>query len=98
MGSALTYAWDFGDGATATGATASHPYASADTYTVKLTVTDDKGATNSTTQQVTVTAPPANQPPVAAFTHTESNLTTSVNGSTSSDPDRDGRVVRVGLR
>ena len=31
---ALTYAWDFGDGATGTGVTASHTYASAGTYTV----------------------------------------------------------------
>jgi PKD repeat protein len=85
-GTIASYAWDFGDGATATGVTATHPYATAGTYTVKLTVTDNKGATNSTSQQVTVTAP-VNQPPVAAFTYTPTNLSVAVDGSTSHDPD-----------
>jgi PKD repeat protein len=42
-----SYAWDFGDGATATGVTASHTYASAGTQTVGLTVTDGAGATGT---------------------------------------------------
>ncbi|WP_432986490.1 PQQ-dependent sugar dehydrogenase [Dactylosporangium sp. CA-233914] len=59
----LTYAWDFtNDGTTdATGATASYTYATAGTYTAKLTVTDTAGATNSKT--VTITA--GNEAPTA---------------------------------
>ena len=53
-----SYAWDFGDGSTASGATASHTYAAGGTFTVTLQVTDDKGAKSSATKQVTVTAPP----------------------------------------
>lgn len=53
-GSIAAYAWDFGDGATATGASAPHTYAAAGTYTVALTVTDNRGATASTSQEVTV--------------------------------------------
>lgn len=51
------HAWQFGDGGTASGPTATHTYAAAGTYTITLTVTDDDGATASTTSTVTVTAP-----------------------------------------
>jgi len=39
-GDPLTYAWDFGDGNTGTGATPSHTYAEAEIYDVCLTVND----------------------------------------------------------
>lgn len=39
-GDSLTYAWDFGDGATGTGPTPQHGYAAAGTYPVTLTVSD----------------------------------------------------------
>ena len=56
-----TYAWEFGDGDTDTGATPpAHTYDAAGTYGVKLTVTDKSGASTSLTRNVTVTAlPPA---------------------------------------
>ncbi|WP_116051107.1 PKD domain-containing protein [Amycolatopsis palatopharyngis] len=46
------YAWDFGDGATASGVTTTHTYTSAGTFTATLTVTDDAGQTGSATRQL----------------------------------------------
>jgi PKD repeat protein len=65
----LSTAWQFGDGGTAEGADATHTYASAGTYNVTLTVTDDQGLTGTVTQALTVTAPSAQ------------NCTTSTNQS-----------------
>ncbi len=56
-GTIASYAWTFGDTNTGTGVTTSHTYASAGTYTVQLTVTDNGGATNYIDHQVTVTSP-----------------------------------------
>ena len=53
------YAWDFGDGGTASGVTPSHMFASAGTFSVGLTVTDTIGQTATLAKSVTVTAPAA---------------------------------------
>lgn len=43
-GSIVSYNWDFGDGTTATGATASHTFTQPAEYTVSLTVVDNSSA------------------------------------------------------
>src|SRR6202007_654485 len=55
-GSVASWSWTFGDGATSTSQNPSHSYAAGATYSVKLTVTDDRGATNSVPKSVTVAA------------------------------------------
>ena len=49
------YAWEFGDGATATSATAEHVFTGPGDYTVTLTVTDNEGGTGAVEKTVTVT-------------------------------------------
>jgi PKD repeat protein len=53
-GSITAYAWDFGDRTTGSGATVAHTYSVAGTYAVTLTVTDNLGATGSTSKSVSV--------------------------------------------
>ncbi|MFB6178746.1 MAG: PKD domain-containing protein [Halorientalis sp.] len=87
-GSISTYQWDFGDNATATGATPTHAYGSSGNYTVALTVTDDKGATATDTLEVTVGS---NAAPTASASSNRTTVVTNqaigFDGTGSSDSD-----------
>ena len=50
----VTYSWDFGDGATATGRTVTHAFNGPGNYFVRLTITDSLGRTAPTTRTVPV--------------------------------------------
>lgn len=56
-GSIASRSWNFGDGTSSTAANPSKTYSSAGSYSVTLTVTDNKGASNSKTSSVTVSNP-----------------------------------------
>ena len=52
----LVYSWDFGDVEHGGGAKIAHQFAKAGSFTVKLTVADGKGGSNSTTKTITVSS------------------------------------------
>ena len=78
--------WTFGDGETSTATNPSHTFAGSGTYTVGLTVTDDRGASGTATR--TVSVPAAGSPPSASFSSACSGLTCTFTDA-STDPDDD---------
>ena len=81
--------WTFGDGNGSASQQPVHEYASAGTYTVELTVTDDDGATDNTTVEITVAEP--NEAPDAYATANRTTVTVgetvAFDASVSSDTD-----------
>lgn len=55
-GTIVRYEWDFGDTHSGVRETTTHKFDTAGTYSVKLTVTDNKGDRNSVTHSITVTS------------------------------------------
>ncbi|HEX9908451.1 MAG TPA: ethylbenzene dehydrogenase-related protein [Thermoplasmata archaeon] len=53
-GDTLTYSWQFGDGATGSGASVTHSYDEAETYIVNVTASDGKGGTSTTSVTIVV--------------------------------------------
>lgn len=92
-GAVATYAWSFGDGRTAMGGPITwQAYATAGTYAVTLTVTDNLGASASVTRTVQVGS--FNQPPVASFTvPTTPTVGTWTRFDASASMDPDGSIV-----
>ncbi|MBI1882237.1 MAG: PKD domain-containing protein [Chloroflexi bacterium] len=92
-GSITGYAWNFGDGATASGVNVSHSYGQAGTYQVTLTVTDNGGLTGSSTFTVQISQV-VKTPPSAAINGPQTgqvNTPLTFDGSGSSDSD--GQIV-----
>jgi len=87
----VSYLWDFGDGSNASGVIVNHLYADDGVYNVTLTVTDDDGATTSTSATKTI----LNRPPVAEFTESETTVFTGevINFNASDSYDLDGTII-----
>jgi PKD repeat protein len=89
-GDALSFAWDFGDGAVGDGPTPSHTYASAGQFTVSLAVTDARGARSTAVTTATIEIP--NRAPIAVTGgpyRGETGTPVAFNGAGSNDPDGD---------
>src|SRR5207249_6044225 len=89
-----TYSWNFGDGTTAAGSSATHAYTSASTYTVQVTASDSAAHTATKSKSVVVTAsapPPPPGGPMAQFAFTptspqvDARVTFDASASTSSN-------------
>jgi len=60
---ALTFSWDFGDGASSSAPFGTHLYKQAGTFTVRVSVRDDEGARDTRIFTVRVDEPPGTPPP-----------------------------------
>jgi PKD repeat protein len=91
-GTVSTYRWDWGDGTTGSGKKSTHKYTQLGNYTVRLNVTDNSGASDSSGREVEILR---NSPPIPIFSISPSKGTTftdfAFDASRSNDPD--GRVV-----
>jgi len=96
-GTLVQFAFDPGDGstpATQAGATRGHTWTTAGTYTARVVVEDNAGATAQASCTVTV-APPANQLPSAVLAcPTTATVNTPVTLDGSGSADADGTLVR----
>jgi PKD domain len=91
-GTTLTFHWDFGDGATGSGATIQHTYSTGvtTTFTVTLTVTDNASGVGSTshTLQVTPVPGPAGSASSGGSTGGTTGTTTTPSGAGTGDVAR----------
>jgi PKD repeat protein len=106
-GQIASFAWDFADGTTATGMTATHTYNQPGTYAISLTVTDSESPANSRSTFRAVSIPDdgpvvvENAPPIPAFVVNPPNgyaevtlFTFDASGSTDPDGPSSGLTYR----
>jgi PKD repeat protein len=86
-GSVTAWSWDFGEGSTSSEQNPTHTYAGRGTYTVMLAVTDNNGATDSFSQQVSVTEADDQPPTTPAYLQVEAVTLSTINISWSSSTD-----------
>ncbi|HJQ96507.1 MAG TPA: S8 family serine peptidase [Acidimicrobiia bacterium] len=86
-GDALSFVWEFGDGAGSTEPNPVHTYSVPGPYSVSLTASD-ASESDVETLDITVSETLPNQPPLSDFDYACSNLTCSFT-NLSSDPDGD---------
>ncbi|HJV47985.1 MAG TPA: Ig-like domain-containing protein [Geothrix sp.] len=81
-GSALSYSWSFGDGATAAvQGPVNHTYTTAGTYTATFTATSNQGQAASATRTVTVSPTADTQPPTVSVSESGTSGTISFSAS-----------------
>jgi len=89
-GTINSWFWEFGDGSSSTERNPSHQYADKGEYTVRLTVTDDDGSTNTAEQTITI----RNLSPTASFTYSPSSPTAGQEVSfTDASSDLEGHTI-----
>jgi cytochrome c len=91
----LTYEWDFGDGASGTGAQVTHTYELSGVYTPTVTVTDASGA--SASDSVRVEAIPEPSPPIECLDPSSNPVPNDEFDGDRLDGCRWDRVVRPDL-
>jgi chitodextrinase len=92
-----SYSWSFGDGTTSVGIQSSHTYLTAGNYTVRLTVTDNTGATDTASTKATISSAPPSAPLVKVSNQTLQNISTAYGVTLAqqfyaSDTNGDGKV------
>jgi hypothetical protein len=102
-GDALTYAWTFDDGATASGAQVAHAFAAAGPHAATLTVTDASAGSGTVTLAFDVaSAPPSGPdiliaPPLVPAAHTLSGLRATPSSFAVRKGKKGGTVLRFTL-
>ncbi len=87
----LSFTWNFGDGVTATGMTATHTYINAGTYSATLTVVDAAGNSAQATVTITVKSPSSVTP--APTTNPTTTPTTTPTPTPSPSPSQNAISV-----